>query len=91
MNNYKTPKGIIRNDERRNGLVKIIKGLTLTAAEFVKIKHEAIIKRTDAVIKGLNETTTGIIDLAVAEDNYDIEDAEEREIEELEEKEKKEY
>lgn len=84
MNNYKTPKGIIRNDERRNGLVRIIKGFTLTVAEFIKIKHEAIIKRTDAVVKGLNETTIGILDLAVAEDNYDIEDDEERK--ELEEK-----
>jgi hypothetical protein len=86
MNNYKTPKGIVRNDERRNGLVRIIKGITTTAAEFVKIKHEAIIKRTDAVVKGLNETTIGIIDLSVAEDNYTIEDDEERK--ELEEKEK---
>lgn len=84
MNIYKTPKGIIRNDERRNGLVRIVKGFTSTIAEFVKIKHEAIIKRTDAVVKGLNETTTGILDLAVAEDNYTIEDAEERK--ELEEK-----
>lgn len=85
MNNYKTrPKGVIRNDERRNGLVRIIKSITITAAEFVKIKHEAIIKRTDAVVNGLNETTIGILDLAVAEDNYDIEDAKERK--ELEEK-----
>lgn len=86
MNIYKTlkPKGIIRNDERRDGLVRIVKGFTSTIAEFVKIKHEAIIKRTDAVVKGLNETTTGILDLAVAEDNYTIEDAEERK--ELEEK-----
>lgn len=76
--NYKTPKGIIRNDERRNGLVRIVKALTTTAGEFVKIKHEAIIKRTEAIVKGLNETTTGIIDLSVAEDNYTIEDEEER-------------
>ena len=74
----KTPKGIIRNDERRNGLVRIVKALTTTAGEFVKIKHEAIIKGTEAIVKGLNETTTGIIDLSVAEDNYTIEDEEER-------------
>ena len=83
MNNYKIPKGIIRNNERRNGLVRIVNGFTSTIAEFVKIKHEAIIKRTDAVVKGLNETTTGILDLAVAEDNYNIEDDKERKMKEL--------
>lgn len=88
MNNYKTPKEIIRNGARRNGLVKIVKGFTSTVAEFVKIKHEAIIKRTDSIAKGLNETITGILDLAVAEDNYNIEDAEEHKMKELEEKKK---
>jgi hypothetical protein len=84
MNNYKTPKGIIRNDERRVGLVKIVKAITTTAGEFVKIKHEAIIKRTEALVNGVNDITIGTIDLSIAEDNYTIEDDEERK--ELEEK-----
>lgn len=73
----KTPKGIIRNDDRREGIMKITKAFTNFIRRSSELKHNHAKDACDNFCVWINDTVSGTVDLCIAEDNYSILDKEE--------------
>lgn len=79
MYDKRTPKGVIRNDERREGLMKITKAFTNFIRRASELKHNNAKAATDNFCTWVNDTVSGGLDLVIAEDNYGYYDGAEQE------------
>lgn len=87
----KTPKEVVRNGERKEGVMKITDAFTGMLERASEIKHNALKSKMANFTTWVRGTVDGVSDLIFAESNYVAIDAEEirKRNEELEEKEKK--
>lgn len=84
--NVKEPKEVKRNDERKNGIMKIVDAFTQMLENSSEISHDSAKKKMKNFTSWLNGTVDGVTDLMFTEDNYMAYDKQEREMKELETK-----
>lgn len=74
----KEPKEVIRNKERKVGIMKIAEAFTSMLETSSEISHDSAKKKMKNFTSWLLGTTDGVTDMIVAESNYAAYDDEER-------------